>query len=161
MGLSLEPPSFRKRNESVEMVQEKQIQLDFHGYYKYSNLLSDKQNKSGIYCVYAGTDYPEAEKCTLRQLLYIGEAGDVYDRLINHEKLNEWKCFLEYGETLFISIAFIGKSDRKIAEAACIFKHKPPLNVEYVKNYPYEDVEIHISGEHSKLYSEFVVNKSC
>ena len=59
---------------------------------------------------------------------------------------------------------YIGEStnvhDRIRAEAALIFKHKPPMNEEYVNNFPYEDTQMSLSGKTKFLTTNFTVKKT-
>ena len=137
----------------------KEITLNFDGYYKYENVSDGYFAKSGVYCVYAGKYNQTIDKVSLRQLLYIGEGGDVLLRLSNHEKLSLWKSYLQVGETLWISVAFINSEDRERAEAACIFEHQPICNNQCTKCFNYEDTKIVTSGGNSKLKSDFIVKK--
>lgn len=81
------------------------------------------------------------------KLLYTGESENVHDRIVNHDRLEDWKKELLGNETLCYSFGAIGSGDRVRAEAALIFKHKPPMNEEYTHNFPYEDTEMVLTGE--------------
>ena len=110
----------------------KRYALHFDGYWcagSVSGLLAN----SGVYCVYAGTHNIQENTVWLRKLLYVGEV----------------LCF---------SAAMIApKADRQRAEAAMIYKHEPPCNVEYIYSFPYEQTTISTSGQNTLLQAHFTV----
>ena len=131
--------------------------LNFDGYWRAPNA-GGLPADSGVYCVYAGTHKTQENTVSLRQLLYIGEAANVRDRVVGHERWHDWERKLQPGEVLCFSAALIGpKTDRQRAEAAMIYKHKPPLNVEYVNSFPYEQTTISTKGQNALLHSHFTV----
>lgn len=132
--------------------------LKFGGYWREPNIGGIPSN-SGIYCVYACTHNISAGTVSIRELLYIGESGDVRDRVQYHEKWTEWRGRLYSGEGLCFNAALISPSDsRERAEAAMIYHHKPPCNVEHVNNFPYDRTTIYTSGRSVLLDPYFVVN---
>ena len=102
--------------------------LAFDGYWREPNI-SGLPDKSGIYGVYACTYDTNAGTVSISRLLYIGEAADVRQRLAGHEGWSTWKRQLKTGEVLCVNAALISpEGARQRAEAAMIFKHKPPCN---------------------------------
>ena len=134
----------------------KTIALSFKGYWREVKK-SAVPEVSGVYCVYAATYHGETETVSLRELLYVGESSDVRDRLANHERLKDWKRRLKAGETLCYAVATVSSSDRERAEAAVIYRHKPPCNVEYVNRFPFETTHIETSGRNRFLEAAFTV----
>jgi len=45
-------------------------------------------------------------------------------------------------------------------EAAYIFKHKPPVNIDYVKSFPFDQTTIVTSGSNAELYIDFTVYRT-
>ena len=134
---------------------EKSYTLSFYGYYVSSLGLPAG---SGIYCVYACTHNAGAGEVDLRTLLYIGEAANVQVRVDGHEQWEIWERMLKHGEVLCFSAALIvPESDRKRAEAAMIYHHKPPCNVEYMHSFPYERTTISTGGCNALLSPYFTV----
>ena len=133
--------------------------LNFLEYWRYINR-SGVPESSGVYCVYASTYNPLDEKFILKRLLYIGEAGNMRQRLENHEKLKEWEKQLEPGEIISFSCVKVDAYYRERVEAALIYKHKPPVNTEYVYNFPYDKTTIYTSGCNALLYTYFTVYKT-
>ena len=134
----------------------KTISLNFRGYWLESHKASVPE-ASGVYCVYAGTYRAETDQVSLRELIYVGESSDVRDRLSNHERLKDWKRRLRAGETLCYSVAEVSSDDRDRAEAAVIYRHKPPCNTEYVNRFPFESTTIQTSGRNRFLEAVFTV----
>ena len=134
----------------------KTISLNFRGYWLESHKTSVPA-ASGVYCVYAGTYRAETDKVSLRELIYVGESNDVRERLSNHERLKDWKRHLRTGETLCYSVAKVNSDDRERAEAAVIYRNKPPCNTEYVYRFPFESTTIQTSGKNRFLEAVFTV----
>ena len=112
----------------------KSYSLDYDGYWRVPNISGLPAN-SGIYCVYTCVHNVSAKTVTLSRLLYIGEAGNVRNRIANHERWDDWVRELKAGEELCFNAALISPAaDRERAEAAMIHHHKPPCNVEYPRN---------------------------
>ena len=138
---------------------------------------------SGIYCVYACKYNVHNNIFSPLRLLYIGESETVSARIAEHERREDWERELRNGEELCFSAAPIdsisnqeleqnsrsglssigavsvnSNSDRKRAEAAMIYSHKPPCNVEYTNSFPFGNTTIRIEGESSLLKPIFSVN---
>ena len=133
--------------------------LEFLGYWRYENR-GGVPEKSGVYCVYASTYNSFDETVNLKRLLYIGEAGNMRERLQNHEKLKDWERQLEPGEIISFSCVKVDAYYRERVEAALIYKHKPPVNSEYVNNFPYDETTISTSGCNALLSTYFTVYKT-
>lgn len=101
------------------------------------------------------------EPCPLNRLLYIGEAADIKGRVAGHEKWSDWKQKLKQGEVLCLNASVISpEADRQRAEAAMIFKHKPPCNTEYVENFPFDTTTVATSGKNALMASSFTVTRT-
>ena len=135
----------------------KTYKLEFDGYWSEPNI-SGLPAKSGIYCVYGCTYNATSKTVSIKRLIYIGEAENIQTRVANHEKWDQWRRYLKTGEQLCFNAALIsGNTDRQRAEAAMIFKHKPPCNTEYVNSFPFDQTTIHTSGRNALLYPYFKV----
>ena len=141
-------------NDSTELLSR------FRGYWREPNA-SGLPAKSGIYGVYASVHNQLANTVTLNRLLYIGEAADVQDRVANHEGWADWRRQLKQGEVLCVNGALISPdAARQRAEAAMIFKHKPPCNTEYVDNFPFDATTVATSGKSALMYATFTVTRT-
>ena len=133
--------------------------LDFNGYWRESDW-SSLPAVSGIYCIYAGTPNDEEDTVSLRCVLYIGESSNVRSRVPEDpaQRRNKWASKLREGEELYASCAKISPSNaRERAEAAMIFHHKPPCNVEYKNNFPFDRTTVNTSGRNRFLSNSFTV----
>lgn len=138
----------------------KSYALSFEGYWREPNI-SSLPAKSGIYGVYACTFNTQEKTVSINRLLYIGEGADVQARVAGHEKWPDWKRQLKQGEVLCLNAALISpEADRQRAEAAMIFKHKPPCNTEYVENFPFDTTTITTSGKNALMQPSFTVNRT-
>ena len=135
----------------------KSYSLDYDGYWRVPNISGLPAN-SGIYCVYACVHNVSEKTVTLRRLLYIGEAGNVRDRVAKHERWDDWVRELKAGEELCFNAALVSPAtDRERAEAAMIHHHKPPCNVEYVNAFPFDTTTVTTRGKNAKLDGYFTV----
>jgi hypothetical protein len=115
---------------------------------------------SGVYFVYEGKYNEQEKSCSLYKLIYIGESDNINQRINNHEKYPEWKKHVRAGNTLYFSAGPVNSNDRFRVEAAYIFKHKPPVNTEYVNNFPFDQTRIISTGETKLLNTDFTVYRS-
>jgi len=135
---------------------EKTITVKFDGYWRDENK-GELPAKSGVYCVYECTHNVNESTVSIRKLIYIGEAADVRSRVANHEKYEDWLKHVRRGNELCFSFGGVGSSDRARAEAAMVFKHKPPENSEYVDSFPFDKTTMSLSGKTSLLTTYFTV----
>jgi hypothetical protein len=138
------------------------ISLEFDGYWLEPKIGSIPKH-AGIYCVYACTynaDDKPKPTVSIKKLLYIGEAGDVNGRISGHELWPEWKEQLMSGQVICASTAPASPvATRQRAEAALIFQHKPPVNVEYKHSFPFDTTTVTVSGKAALLTASFKVAK--
>ncbi len=138
---------------------EKTISVEFSGYWR-----DEKKDgvpaKSGVYCVYECTHNVNEKTVSIHKLIYIGEAGNVRDRLANHEKRPDWLRHVRRGNELCFSFGGVSSAERVRAEAAMIFKHKPPVNDDYVNSFPFDTTHMKLSGQTALLETSFTVHKT-
>ena len=114
-------------------------------------------NHSGVYFVFECTFNEVAKTVNIHSLIYIGESDEVRDRILNHEKYYDWKKYVRPGNTLCFSIGEVSESYRERAEAAYIFRHKPPENEEYTDSFPFDQTTVNSSGRTDLLDQSFTV----
>jgi excinuclease UvrABC nuclease subunit len=132
--------------------------LAFDGYWREPNV-DGLPEKSGIYGVYACI-HTRPSTVSLQRLLYIGEAANVRDRVMNHDRWPDWKRKLKPDETVCVNAAPITpEADRQRAEAAMIVKHKPPCNTEYIDYFPFDTTSITTSGKNGLMHASFTVTR--
>lgn len=135
------------------------FEIDINGYL----LESDKERlpkHPGVYFVYEGTFDKEKDTIAILKLIYIGEAKCLYERIINHEKYEDWKKYVGEGNTLCYSSGRIARTYRERVEAAYIFKHKPTENDEYKNNFPFDQTTVKSSGKTALLNTDFTVDRT-
>ncbi len=115
---------------------------------------------SGVYFVYEAKNNEQAQTFSLLRLLYIGESDDINNRVLNHERYEEWKKILNVNNTLCFFAGSVYNNDRFRVEAAYIFHHKPPLNVEYKNNFPFDQTRVISTGKTAKLTTDFKVYRT-
>lgn len=130
------------------------ISLDFDGFYPDGATLP---NYSGLYFVYKGIP-TKPGKCRIIELLYIGQAENISDRVgTDHEHYEDWKKELSRDERLYYSVCPVDAWNLDMAEAACIYKTQPPVNKRCKETYNHAPVEIKSSGDVKFLPSSFNV----
>lgn len=120
--------------------------VNINGYYRDSKK-NGIPNLEGVYFVYTSNYNPQQNTVTLHNLIYIGESDHVNLRIQNHEKYDIWKMYLQSGQELCYSVGQVVNDDRFRVEAAYIFRHKPPVNTEYVNAFPFDQTTINSLGE--------------
>lgn len=138
---------------------EKTYNQVFDGYWRYVNR-GNMPEKSGIYCVYAGTYNQDAKTVSLNRLLYIGQASNIHDRLQDHECYPKWNAKLKNNEIIIFSCTLLGESDLDRFEAAMIYKHKPPVNDLCVNYFRHDTTNVNLSGKIALLVPKFTVYRS-
>jgi excinuclease UvrABC nuclease subunit len=116
-------------------------------------------NESGIYFVYEATDLTIKKIIYINRLIYIGEADRIRERIISHEKWNNWKKYVKGGSQLCFSYALIEPALRNRIKAALIFKHKPPTNDKFRFDFPFETTTIKLEGKTCLLEQYYTLHK--
>lgn len=134
------------------------IVLNFRGYWRAPNA-GGLPDQSGVYCVYACTHNAKKKTVSLKRLLYIGESVNIQDRVIHHERWDDWERQLEWDEVLCFTAAPVEEENRSRAEAAMIRVHKPICNRNRFSLFPYVTTMISTAGRNALLKSEFTVDR--
>ncbi len=140
------------------------ITLAYKGYRREPNA-GGIPNESGVYSVYACTHNRAAGTVSIRRLLYIGESASVGNRIRQHlsgATGRSWKKRLLGGEQLCFAFASISGTTRERAEAALIYKHKPPENTEHIDSFPkkWSPTTVKTSGKNRLLSPHFTARSS-
>jgi hypothetical protein len=129
----------------------KKISMSFDGYWRETSR-NGIPAESGVYLVYVCRYNMIQDTVTLNKLIYIGEAANVRERIIKHEKWSEWRQYIPKGSEICFSFAHINSPDRERAEAALIYYYKPPCNDEYIYSFPFPDTTVESSGQCALIY---------
>ena len=144
----------------------KTITLKFDGYWRDVNRGGKYgvPNQSGIYLVYRCIKNVKPDgktTVTLKELIYIGEAGEVQDRTDEkHEKRKCWEGELKKGEEICFSFAPANKADRERAESALIYKKKSICNDQGKDSFSYEQTTVNSSGKCEFIPETITVEKT-
>lgn len=113
---------------------------------------------SGIYIVYRCTFNQEKQTVRLKELLYIGQAQNIRDRISGHDKREEFFNAAKEGEQICYSYAEVNKQDLDIVENALIYAQKPRLNDKLKDSYNHEPAQFNIEGQCALLdYTDFPI----
>ena len=132
----------------------KHYEVNFSGYADVSVASGTQCNYPGVYCVFLG--FPSESV----NLLYIGRSSKkIGDRIKNHNKKECWRTMAKRitgkeGMPLhYTTYENRIKKERKEIEAALIFKHQPPCNQDYRKEFPshFRSVKVKVSCDVSIL----------
>ncbi len=135
----------------------KQYNINFKGYRRDCNK-STLPHNSGIYMVYRCLYNEQSNTVQLNEIIYIGQAQDLNQRLNNHEKYSEFKAKCGPDEELCYAYADVSLDDLDIIENALIFAQKPPLNSELVDSFNYENASFLVEGRCALLtYTDFTI----
>lgn len=137
---------------------EQTYNIEIKGYWRDVNK-SNIPNHSGVYFVYESTYNIKDNTVSLHKLIYIGESGDVNDRIANHEKRKDWLKHVRTGNELCFSTGHVASANRIRVEAAYIHKHTPPVNSEYTTTFPFDRTTIISTGKTALLNTNFTVNR--
>jgi hypothetical protein len=136
---------------------EQTFNIEFDGYWREGSI-SGIPPKSGVYCMYECTYNKENDTVTLHKLLYVGEALNVKEAVVENIKTKGWKASGD-GNELCFSFANIEPHDRNRVAAAIINNKKPDLNDEYKNNFPFDTTTINASGRTNLINTFFTVDK--
>ena len=134
----------------------KEYRIEFKGYWREENKAGIPA-ESGIYCVYTCLFNRNNQEVSVTKLVYVGAAENVNDKIATHEKLAEWKGYLDYGEQLCYTFGAVPSADRARCVAAIIFTHHPPANTDYLLKFPFEKTILSLTGYTPMLRSIFMV----
>lgn len=70
------------------------------------------------------------------------------------------KRSLSFGNVLCVNVVNVVDPDKSRAEAALIYKHKPPFNDTLKNSFDYDKTSINNSGRYSLLIENFTIVRS-
>ncbi len=115
---------------------------------------------SGIYCIYEMIPGDKEGVFTPSRLLYVGEAGNIRDRVKNHDKMNVWQFSVKSKNKLGFTHAKVDSFNRLRVKAALVYRHKPEMNDEYLNDFPFHPTILKSSGRTDLLDTLFSVGKT-
>lgn len=138
-----------------------EFKLNIQGYFR-DEIRGRFPNVPCVYFVYRGILNVEENTCFLKELIYIGQTGDLNKRFSEHEKREDFLSLCERGEKLFYTYAEIKGDEnvRKRIEAALIYELRPQLNVQTIDNYTYPVTKIIVEGNRHAFVPASIVAPS-
>lgn len=121
---------------------------------------------SGVYFVYEGHFDENQGTIYPKKLIYIGESEDIKDRLNKkHEHYDDWLNYVREGNTLCYSYTEVEPTIRERVEAAYIYSHQPPVNIDCKASFNYDKTTVKSSPKwdsigNSYIQSEFTCERS-
>jgi excinuclease UvrABC nuclease subunit len=136
----------------------KTYSLNFKGYWREENK-NRIPSKAGVYLVYRCVYNTKNNTVGLKDIIYIGQAKNVHDRIVNHDKLDDFKAQLQSGEELCYSFAEIQETELDIIENALIFAQKPVLNNNLKDSFNFGAVIVKLDGRCACMkYTDFKIS---
>lgn len=130
--------------------------LIFEGYWRDCNK-GGLPTYKGVYLVYRCNYNVQNDTVNLIEIIYIGQAENIHDRHISHEKEQIFKSQLQKGEELCFSCAKV-EQNLDLVENALIFAQKPFLNEKGKNNYAYDEAHFVLSGSCTGMkYTDFTI----
>ena len=136
----------------------KSYSLNFEGYWREINK-KGIPFKSGIYLVYRSVYDAKSNTVGLKDIIYIGQAENLHDRIAKHEKLDDFNAQLQQGEELCYSVAPVSSADLDVVENALIFAQKPVLNDNLKDSFNHGAVTVKLDGRCACMkYTDFKIS---
>jgi excinuclease UvrABC nuclease subunit len=129
----------------------------FQGYRRDENT-SSLPTYSGVYMVYRCVYDSQSNTVSLKELIYIGQAQNIHDRIANHDKRQVFERELRTGEELCYAYAEVPKKDLDIIENALVFSQKPRLNETLKDRFNHGSASFSFEGKNALLeYTDFSI----
>lgn len=128
----------------------RKFELTFEGYWRERDS-KGLPSYSGIYAVLSYSHDPDKRKVVLHNLLYIGRADNIKERINIHEKWCVWKNLLKAGEELCFCCTPVPKEDRERIAAALIYANQPLINTEYKNKFMFDTTVLNLYGNYGVL----------
>jgi len=132
--------------------------INFEGYWLEKNK-GNMPHCVGVYVVYRSIYNATANIVDLKEIIYIGQAQDINERINTHDRLADFKDALGNDETLCYACAQIKKPDLDIVENALIIAQSPRLNAKKDTTLNFDNCQFVVSGQCELIkYKNFTVN---
>lgn len=137
---------------------EKIFEQEFKGYWR------ERDSRglpaySGVFAVQSYYHDREKGTVSMNDLIYIGTADNINERVKNHEKRSLWKRKLKPGEQLCFSCTPVSRKNRERVVAALIHAHQPPANSNYKDRFPFDTTLVDLRGDYFPLNQKIIVKK--
>ena len=119
--------------------------INFKGYWRDINK-KGIPSLSGIYIVYDCTYNSETDTVSLNKIIYIGQAENLNERIMTHDKRSDFVRVCGGENNLCYSIAELSVTDLDMVENALVYAQQPSLNDRLKDKYHYSQAEFHLEG---------------
>lgn len=137
----------------------KTFELNIFGYWRDKNIIC-LPKLPGVYFVYEASYNRDTDALSFIRLIYIGEADNVNERILKHEKYSDWLKYIGYGSELCYSMVQVENAYRERIEAAYIYEHKPPANEKHIDKFPFNKTRIKSTSDTELLNKDFTIDKT-
>lgn len=111
----------------------------------------------GVYLVYRGIWSEKDKLFFCHEIIYIGKAENIKQRLLSHERRNDFLAACRPGEVIFYSYAEVSPLCFNQVEAALIYHTQPSLNDTGKDSFPYGPTHVVSDGACALLDLDIVV----
>ena len=131
--------------------------ITFKGYRLEENA-SSLPEYSGIYMAYRCVFNSMANKVTLKELVYIGQAENLQKRISSHKSAEDLHDGCLEGEVICYAYASVSLNDLGVVENALVFAQQPRLNQRLKDSFNYGASSFEIEGDCALLkYNNFSI----
>ncbi|MEI7661266.1 MAG: GIY-YIG nuclease family protein [Bacteroidota bacterium] len=133
--------------------------LHISGYWRDQNR-TGLTRAPGLFFVYESRFDEGNQTVDLLRLIYAGEADNVRDRIMDHEKYPAWQGYLAPGNELCYAFAPVEFYYRERVRAAFIINHKPPANAGFEGFFPFDKTTLVCTGRTALIDPVITVRKN-
>jgi len=135
------------------------IIVHINGYWREVDL-SNILTHSGIFFVYEAKYNPDDHTVDLLNLIYIGEALNIRERIRTHEKFTVWKKFIDSGNELCFATGNVEDYFRERVKIAYIFGNNPSTNNGHINQFPFDTTTLISTGKTALLKHTLTIKKN-
>jgi len=114
----------------------------------------------GVFFVYESKYNPDENTVDLLNLIYIGEAQNIRERIRTHEKFSLWKNFIKPDNELCFATGNVEEYFRERAKTAYIFGNNPIANNGRFTQFPFDTTTLISTGKTALLKPTLTIRKS-
>ena len=135
------------------------IIVHINGYWRESDI-SNILTHSGIFFVYESKYNPDENTVDLLNLIYIGEAMNIRERIRTHDKYLIWKNIISPGNELCFATGSVEDYFRERVKIAYVFGNNPAANNGHISQFPFDNTTLISTGKTALLKPTLTVKKN-
>lgn len=135
------------------------IIVNINGYWRESEL-PDIMSYPGIFFVYEANHNTAENTVDLLNLLYIGEAMNIREKILNHEMAVTWKTLVRNRNELFFASGIVENRFLVRAKTAYVFGNNPIANNGHISYFPFENTTLISTGKTAFLKPTITIRKN-